>query len=218
MAMDAIMDGVGFVSAGLSGDIVERTLAEDGPPHLAHRHVAGIYADETSLLDDYVRFVEGALAAGSVFILLADASRRHRLDERLQGRGVAIDRLAREGRYLFADFTSPLLQSIVHGGLDEARFGEAAAALFDHMTGTAGGRRPRIALCGEVGPSLLKRGDANAAICIERLWNALSKTWAVDSLCAYGGDVLRRNDNSREAFQRICNEHSAVHFRRNGHG
>ena len=46
------------------------------------------------------------------------------------------------------------------------------------------------------------------------LWNELSKAWAVDSLCAYDANVLRRDDDSRDTLQRICSEHSAVHFRR----
>ena len=47
----------------------------------------------------------------------------------------------------------------------------------------------------------------------ERVWNELSKAWAVDSLCAYDANMIRRDDDSRDTLQRICSEHSAVHFR-----
>jgi hypothetical protein len=150
-----------------------------------------------------------------VFILLADGSRGDQLRERLQKRGVTVDRLASEGRYLFVDFADEFAKFTSDGQLDEARFGEAVATLFDHVSRQTTGDRPRIALCGEGAPCLWKEGHANAAICIERVWNMLSNTWAVDSLCAYDADLLRRDD-SRDAFHRICSEHTAVHFRRAG--
>jgi DNA-binding NarL/FixJ family response regulator len=214
VAMDAVMEGVGFVSAGLGGEIVEKTLCEDVLQQGASRHVAGFYADEASRLDDYVRFAQCSLAAGSVFILLANGSRRDRLHERLLARGVAVDRFASEGRYLFVDFAGEFSQSIADGQLDEARFAEAAAALFNDARKTNGGDRRRIALCGEGAPRLWQGGHSHAAIRIERLWNELSKASAVDSLCAYDADMLRRDDDSRDTLQRICSEHSAVHFRR----
>lgn len=218
LAMDAIMDGVGFVSAGLGGEIVQKSLSDDGLPLDVSRHVAGVYADDTSLLDDYVRFAEAAFAAGRVFILLAGPTRRDQLDERLQARGVAVDCLACEGRYLFVDFAAAFPEPVDGGRIDEARIAEVATALFTQARRTAAGDRPRMALCGEGAPCSCARGHSHAALCIERLWNELSKRWIVDSLCAYQADALGRDDDSRDAFHRICTEHSAVHFRRNGRG
>jgi hypothetical protein len=212
IAMDALMEGVGFVSAGLGGEIVQKTLCEDVLQQRPSRRVAGFYADEASLLDDYVRFAQCSLAAGSVFILLTNGSRRDRLDQRLLAREVAVGRFANEGRYLFVDSAGELSQSAV-GQLDQARFGEAATALLDHARRTNGGDPRRIALCGEGAPCLGQGGHSNA-IRIERLWNELSKARAVDSLCAYDADVLRHVDASPDTLQRICSEHSAVHFRR----
>ena len=93
------------------------------------------------------------------------------------------------------------------------RLQEAAIALCNRVARTAAGTPRRIALCGEGAPCLFTSGDTNAALCIERIWNEISKTWAVDSLCAYDAGVLRRDGESRDAFLRICAEHSAVHFR-----
>jgi DNA-binding NarL/FixJ family response regulator len=213
VAMDALMEGVGFVSAGLGGEIVQKTLCEDVLPQRPSRRVAGFYADEGSLLDDYVRFAQCSLAAGSVFILLTNGSRRDRLDERLLARGIAVSRFASESRYLFVDSAGELSQSVADGQLDQARFGEAATALFNHARRTNGGDPGRIALCGEGAPCLCQ-GDHPNAIRIERLSNELSKAWAVDSLCAYDADMLRHVDASPDTLQRICSEHSAVHFRR----
>jgi hypothetical protein len=111
------------------------------------------------------------------------------------------------------DVAGEFSHSMVDGRLDEARFGQHAAALFNHARRTNGGDQRRIALCGEGAPSLWQEGRSDAAVCIERLWNELSKSWAVDSLCAYDADVLRRDDASRDTLRRICSEHSAVHFR-----
>jgi hypothetical protein len=131
----------------------------------------------------------------------------------LQGRGLAIDRLASEGRYLFVDFAGGLSQAVDNGQLDEARFREGVAALLHDAWKTNQGARRRIALCGEGAPCLWQSGQSNAAICIERLWNELSKAATIDSLCAYDGAVLS-GDDSRDTLQQICSEHAAVHFRR----
>jgi DNA-binding NarL/FixJ family response regulator len=216
-AMEAVMAGVRFVSAGLDGDMIGNALCADAVQQGASRHVAAFYADEAHILEDFVRFAERSLAAGSVFILLANGSRRDQLHERLLARGVDVDGVTGDGRYLFVDFAHASPQWVSEGRLDEGRFAEATAALFNEVSGTTRGGRPRIALCGEGAPCLGAEGRVTAGVCIERLRSELSKTWAVDSLCAYDADMLGRNDDSRDAFHRICTEHSAIHFRGSSH-
>ena len=213
VAMDAIMEGACPVTAGLGREILAQTLWDNVLQEGPGRHVAAVYADTESLLDDYARFAEVSLAAGNVFVLLADDSRRKQLHERLLARGIAVDRFAADGNFVFVDSAAALSQAMRNGQLDETRLQEAAVALCNRVARTAAATPRRIAFCGEGAPCVFTSGDTNAALCIERVWNEIAKTWAVDSLCAYDAGVLRREGESRDAFLRICAEHSAVHFR-----
>ena len=80
---------------------------ENGGPWLRaatiRRHEAGFYADESSLLDGYATFVEGALDAGNGLVMVFTRSRRDRLHRRLQARGIDLDRTIKEGRCLWLD-------------------------------------------------------------------------------------------------------------------
>ena len=87
-AMEAVVEGERFVSARMAGRGFEREI---------RRHEAGFYADESSLLDGYTKFVEGALDAGNGLVMVFTHSRRDRLQRRLQARGIDLDRTIKAG-------------------------------------------------------------------------------------------------------------------------
>ena len=62
-AMEAVVEGERFVSAKMAGRGFEPTMAI---AREIRRHEAGFYEDESSLLDGYTKFVEGALMPGMV--------------------------------------------------------------------------------------------------------------------------------------------------------
>ncbi len=217
-AMDAVMAGVSLVSAGLDGDIVEKTLSGELPQPDGNRHIAAFYADETARLDDYLRLAEGAHRDGRVFVLVADGSRHDQLDRSLRARGIPVDRLASEGRHVFVDVATTLASTMADGRLDEARLRDAVADIFEQITATAGRHRLRIIFCAEDGAGLWNEGQPDAAVQLERLWNELSTGWAIDTLCAYDVDARRGHGEACDTFRRICAEHTAVLFRRSRSG
>jgi len=64
----------------------------------------------------------------------------------------------------------------------------------------------RVAACGEIAPLLWSKGNAEAAFQLERMWDEIVKTYALDTLCAYPVDRFRSDENDN-FFERICADH-----------
>ncbi len=72
-------------------------------------------------------------------------------------------------------------------------------------------RNLALAFFGEGVQLLGEQGNAEAVIRVERLSNQIANLYDVDILCGYSLDTVQIEiDNP--IFQRICAEHSAVHF------
>ena len=101
---------------------------------------------------------------------------------------------------------------MVNGWPDETRFWKAATTLFETAARASKGERPRVAACGECAPSLWREGKWAAALRLEHLWDEFARAHDVDLLCGYSLEAPL-SDNQNRIFQRICEEHSAVHTR-----
>jgi len=210
-AMNAVVEGERFISAKLAGRPFETT--NDGRVARENRfHEAGFYADESMLLDDYVTFAESALNAGNGFVMVVTSSRRDAIYQRLQARGIDIERLIKERRCLWRDVPAALSSLLVDGRIDEARFWKAASALI--MEAARGSKRvsARVSICGDGAATLLQEGPADVAIRFEQLWDDVARTYNVDIFCPHSAHGLRCDDES-PVFRDLCAAHSAVHLR-----
>ena len=200
-AMEAVVEGERFVGAKMAGRA--RRL---------RRHEAGFYADESSLMDDYARFVESALDSGSGLVMVFTRSRRDRLHQRLHSSGIDLDRTIAEGRSLWTDVPAALSSFMVDGRIDEARFWKAASSLIMQAASGSTLHQPRVSACGECAHTLLQDGLADAAIQLEQLWDQVARTFNVDIFCPYSCHGLRCDDEST-VFRDLRAAHSAVHVR-----
>jgi DNA-binding response OmpR family regulator len=199
-AVDAIVKGQRFLSAGL-----------EGVPAPTRRHEVEVCADDASLVDGFVRVAEGALRAGNTAIVVATTAHLDALHLRLQNSGVGVDLAVREGRYLSFEAAEVLSTFMVSDQVDESRFWETTNAIVTQAMKGSRGQPPRVVACGECAPTLWNDGHAAAAIRLERLWDEVAKTHAVDICCGYVVRAPLREDENR-LFQQICAEHSAVHL------
>lgn len=174
------------------------------------RHEVGFYADDRRLLDDLKIFVGASLKAGNAAIVLATESHRENLLSRLQSYDVDVRAAIEQGRYVALDAADALSMFMVHGMPDRLQFFKAFYSLIRTIRNTTKEHR-RIAVFGECVDLLCSQGNAEAAIQMERLGNQLNAN-DVHILCAYSlADTRREMD--RKTSQRICAEHSAVHYR-----
>jgi DNA-binding NarL/FixJ family response regulator len=200
-AMEAVVEGDRFVSARMAGRGVERQ---------SRRHEAGFYEDDSSLLDGYTKFVEGALDAGNGLVMVFTRSRRDRLQRRLLARGIDLDRSIAEGRCLWMDVPVILSSFMIGDRVDEGRFWNAASAIVMEAAMSSRQNAPRVSACGECAPTLLQDGLTDAAVQLEQLWDDLARTFNVDIFCPYSCHGLRCDDEN-QVFRDLRAAHSAVH-------
>lgn len=206
-AMETIVRGQRFVGAMLTGRTFDS--GQDGGPT---RHEVGFYSEDAFLLDDYARFAKGALDAGKAFIFVAGETRRKGLRQRLQALGLDIDFAIKQRRYVSLDVAHLLAAVMADGWPDEARFWKAGTSLIFEAARASKGEYPLVAACGDGAASLLSDGNAEAAIRLEHLWDELAAAYNVDVFCGYPLKT-HHHDDERAIYQRICQQHSAVHSR-----
>ena len=211
-ALEAVRQGRRFISRGLMGDVLTpATIVPPSDLHL-HNHQAHFYSDDESRLAAFTAFIESALKAGTVAIVLTTQSHQDSLVQRLQSRGVDCTAAMQQGRYIAFDVAQFLPTLMVNDRIDPVRFLKLTGDLFAAATKAIKGQDRRIAACGEGTSTLCEQGKVDAAIELEHLWDELAKTRNVDILCGYLSNTLSQEFQNR-LYEKLCREHSAVYCR-----
>ncbi len=223
-AVEAVLQGNQFVGTGLSGQwftgveaqAPNRLCQEERLPSPATRkgetarsHAVHFYSDDDSLLLGFTRFIESALRAGNVAIVVATESHRKSLLQRLQSSSVDIAAAIDQGSFISLDVAETLSAFMVNDLPDPVRFAKVAGDLIATAAKAAKRTCPRVAACGECAPTLWAQDKADAAVQVEHLWDEIARIHDVDILCGY---VLKsaQREQKQEVYERICAEHSIV--------
>lgn len=227
-AIEAVMSGKRFVSGLLASHDFAGVLDPQTPMHgtqekvdsstrrlmqkktIKHFQEVEFYGNEAPFLARCTRFIGAALANGDAVIVVLIPSRRNSLRQRLETEGCDVSEAIEQGRYLALEPADMLSEFMRNGQPDADRFPKAAGDLIATVLKSATGKHPRVAVCGECSALLHAAAKAEDALEMERLWNELSGTYNVDSLCGYPIEGFR-NEEQRPIFQQICAEHSAVY-------
>jgi hypothetical protein len=126
---------------------------------------------ETFLVESVARFIGAALGAGDAAVVIATKLHLRELEHRLRVRGLDLDIVRMEGRYVPLD-VDDMLAKVMRNDLPDPR-------LFDELVGTviaeaADGQRIPVHAFGEMTPVLWSRGKQQAAIQMDRLWSELA--------------------------------------------
>ena len=226
-AVEAVLQGKRFVSASLAANdltdpkeehIVDpacrrQVVAPLAPQNaeIARHHEAGVYSNDRCFLDGLTQFIGAALNAGNGVIVLATESHGNGLLPRLQAHGLDIDAAAKEGRSILLDAADTLSTFMVKDQPDRVRFLKVVGDLIVAAAKAVKGERPRVAACGECASLLWARGNAEAAIQVEKCTNQLAMTYDVDILCAYCVGSVQGGMDS-QMLEKIYAEHSDVHL------
>jgi len=208
-AMSAIVAGGQFLSSSVTPAL--RVTVQTGREAGAARgaaHWAGFYADEESLLDDYARFAEAALMAGSTLMVLAVQSRQPLMRQQLDALIGDVDVAIGHGRLRLFDVENLLSTFVVDDRLDDSRFWATVTPLISQAIEAS---RPtgRETVWGECAPTLWRRGQGGAAVRLEQLWDDLTRRYDVTTLCGYPSIA----DVDDPVYQTVCAAHTAVHVR-----
>jgi len=210
-AVKAVLQGKQFVSASLTGH-------DSSPPmndHVAairHSHEVAFYADDSSVVEGYARFIESSLKGGNAVIVVVTESHRASLIPKLEVDGVNVAAAIEQGRYISLDAADALSRLTVNDVPDAARCTKVVGDLIMGAAESVGGASGRVVVCGEIAPTLLSKDKDNGegAIKFERLWDEITRRYGVRTLCGYLSSAFPHHE-ADPVFQGICAEHSAVH-------
>lgn len=206
-AVKAVSEGERYISARLVGRVFLDAPEDSSPAHTFHK--LQIYSSDSSFLDGFASFAVGGLSAGKAVVVLATEAHRLGLSQRLETLGFDLNAAIRSGGYVPVDAAETLSSFMVDGRLEAERLWTIVDTLVETARKAPNGTRRRVVACGELAPSLWARGNVDAALSVEKLWDAASQRYGISTLCGYLRDTLQAVGDQR-VFQRICSVHSIV--------
>ena len=169
-----------------------------------HAHAIQFYENDAFLLDSLSGWFGAGLNAGDACVYIGTSPHRANLEKRLKDRGLNLERLHTQGRYVCLDAAETLSQFMVDEWPDEALFLQT----IDHVI-TRPSQSGNVRAFGEMVALLYIEGNPQAAIRLEEIWNAFIKTHVVSLFCAYPLNSFS-TDADASLFMRICAEHMPV--------
>jgi signal transduction histidine kinase/ActR/RegA family two-component response regulator len=174
------------------------------PSPIAPEHLVQFYDEDAALIDSLVDYVGTGLATDRSCLIVATKDHRDTVEERLRGVGLDLSTAQAAGQYVAVDAADTLARIGLGDGADSRRF----AAVVGTLLGRLRPDRP-IRVFGEMVGLLLERGEAEATLRLETLWNELGATRAFELLCAYPLAPLGGCDLAHPIVE-ICARHSRV--------
>lgn len=209
-AVEAILQGKLFLSVGVMADRGSRASTNDHPEGIRHSHEVEFYVDDRSLVDGYARFIGSSLKSGDAVIVVVTESHRTHLFPKLEADGVDVAEAIEQGHCISLDAADTLSKLTVNDMPDPVRCTQIVADLIMRAANAVQETNGRVAVCGETSPVLLSKGNAEGAIKLEHVWDEITRSYGVRTLCGYLSNAFP-NHGVQSIFQRICAEHSAVH-------
>ena len=166
-------------------------------------HCVQFFDDAPSRSETVASFLQDGLDHGATLLIVETKEHWQATARLLAGRRVPIEAAAQSGQLTVLDATDAL--ALVSGaeGLSSERFDRSIGPLVRQLASRARSLR----VYGEVVDLLVGRGDFDAALRLEALWNALIARVPMSLLCGYSASPYREPGRSEE-FQRTCAMHS----------
>ena len=170
-------------------------------------HAAQIYTESDELAESVAAYFAAGFDEGEPAILVATATHTSLVLERLAAAGWDAKRIDALGLLVSAD-ADATLEQIMDGPLPaDAAFERVIGGLLDELASRFPETRVRV--YGEMVDVLCQRGQQNAAVALEELWNRLARTRRFALLCGYRLDVFDRQAQV-ETLRSVCNLHTHV--------
>jgi len=166
-------------------------------------HFVQVYKDVAFLLEAVTEYAETGLRRGEGVVIIATPSHRDAFVRQLEGNGVAAEEALQRGQLLLLDADETLAR-FCPGGMPEW---QGFRTLIGGVIAKLRLEYPTVRAYGEMVDLLWQRGEREAAIRLEELWNDLAGLQTFSLLCAYYMDNL---DQAAYAgpLECICRVHS----------
>jgi len=121
------------------------TIASANPSHpggqsvpcvrgIGPEHFAQLYERDSFLIDTVSHLIAEGLEAGDAGVIIATHLHRNGIEHRLRERGLDLDRLGEQGRYVALDAAETMSRFIVDGWPDQRRFDEVVGNTIRHAS------------------------------------------------------------------------------------
>jgi hypothetical protein len=171
-----------------------------------HHHAVQFYGDDDSLFTTVASFLGQGFVDGHPAVVIATPEHRKAILEHLGGRLINVDQAQKTGSLIVLDAAKTLDMFMEDGMPDAQRFESTVGKLIGDMLAD---RRDRVLIraYGEMVDVLWKKGNSDAAIRLEMLWNRLAQRYGFALLCGYSmGNFYKET----KGFEAICREHTHV--------
>ena len=148
-----------------------------------HHHAVQFYENDNSLFVTVAHFLAEGLVGRQPAIVIATPAHRAAIEEHLCGRLIDCVAAKREGDLLMLDAEETLGLFMVNGQPDRDMFEANVGRMIEQAL--AGRSRVTVRAYGEMVDVLWKRGQSEAAINLEILWNRLAAKYDFALLCGY---------------------------------
>jgi signal transduction histidine kinase len=173
-----------------------------------HKHIVQFYESDVFLSRKVYEFIQPSILAGDSGIIIATKSHRKAIEKLLAqgGRWNDVTRQNYPGTLLSLDADETLSKFMIDGWPDRKLFMEFLSEI---ITQASKNRTVRVSAYGEMVALLCVRGQAEAALQLEQLWDDLSNYHAFSLLCAYPMHIFLGEEHAHR-FHEICIGHSHV--------
>ena len=173
----------------------------------AANHVVHFYDEQEALIQSAAAFLAGGLLRGAPALVLIAPPKVQAMQRKLGEMGVDVERATAARQLVLLDSSVTVELLLVDGMPDEQRFREVIGK---QVTGMMDIWRPfQLHGFGDMVDLLYTRGDADAAIELERLWDDLAHREGFSLYCAYDATQFS-HDRHRAAFHAICRHHNMI--------
>jgi len=170
-------------------------------------HDVQLYESEEFLISTVGDYLADGLRLGQPLLVIATASHRRALRDRMRLLGVDPDELV-EGRDAVWLDAAMVIDAFMEGGRPNAElFAATVGSVLQRLTA----QRPYVVVraYGEMVDLLWRTGKAEHALALEEMWNALARSYRFALLCTYARSTLER-DADTELLRRMEEQHARV--------
>ena len=172
-------------------------------------HAVQFCGDDSSGLDGAAVVLSRALHRGDTIATVLIESNRDAVALRMKERGWNLAELGQQGRYLVFDAEEAATRVMRAGRPHLDSIAEMVAALESARIASAAGPRSQLVLIGEIAAVLCRRGNPEAALELERLWDELTRSLPILTICTYPTACFDR-DGGPGFVARVAAHHAVI--------
>ena len=170
-------------------------------------HVVHFYDAEEALLQSVASFLAGGLLRGAPALVIMKPDRAEGVKARLGEMGVDVQRAIEVRQFAVLDSLAMIDRIMVDGMPDELRFREVVGGPAASMTEIW--RPLQLLAFGDMVDVLISRGQTEATIELERMWDDVAHRIGFSVYCAYDAKRFSK-ETDRSTFDAICRHHGAI--------